>query len=650
MPPPSRRKSGAPAPKKRDSTAGQPQLELVEQPSELHSDERQRVATALVKLFKDLTKQAEKQGAFSLPKGQKVDEFGNKLGLLIEQAIFINFWSGTGKAPEAYANKFRTISHNAKKNPSLRDRVLTGALSPSDFSKMEPKDMASEELQEMKEEMLKESEKQHVLIQEEGPRMRRTHKGEELIEDESHITDSMDSAFVAPLRKRPSEIDSSIPKQPSPETEKPQSPATVELPETFGAGSATAPPPLVVDTNAEPRNSAAAPERKSANSFNIQDVWQGVKGPDPDTQRTRQASRPAEPIFPQPQGSGVKADPEIDQLLKDEEPEDEEPYSPIDYTTEPGSTIWHGRLAMAGIASFQGTGRHVAGADLSATLPWHKLIPTSLTIEGRISTERAEEYLCSLKWSTTTDVIVVAVTPNSDAESQVQFDKLFTYFTERKRYGVIGKNPVPSVKDTYVVTLDAGAGKKPDFVEMLEYCIIEDPRPERTLLLTFAVKLNNSPSAQQTPRPTDAGTIASPITASGSQPPNMGQHPGFQNSPTAFANPQHLPPYASSPTQVQHAYMPPHHQSPYTPQQQQYGGAGVTGIDAARQALGELASAPVVSELLKEAPSSGVAMGVPEFLVIREFLQTVPATREDLTMLKGLLTVRHLQKGESGAQ
>ena len=650
MPPPSRRKSGAPAAKKRDSTAGQPQLELVEQPSELQSDERQRVATALVKLFKDLTKQAEKQGAFSLPKGQKVDEFGNKLGLLVEQAIFMNFWSGTGKAPEAYANKFRTISHNAKKNPSLRDRVLSGSLSPSDFSRMEPKDMASEELQEMKEEMLKEAEKQHVLIQEEGPRMRRTHKGEELIEDESHIADSMDSSFVAPVRKRPSEIDPNIAKQASPDTEKLQSPAAVELPETFGIGSPTTAQPLKIDTNTEPRAPTAAPERKSANNFNIQDVWQGVKGPDPETQRTRQASRPSEPLLQQPQGSGVKADPEIDQLLKDEEPEDEEPYSPIDYTAEPGSNIWHGKLAMAGIASFHGTGRHVAGADLSATLPWHTLIPTSLTIEGRISTERAEEYLCSLKWSTTTDVIVVAVTPNSDAESQVQFDKLFTYFTERRRYGVIGKSPVPSVKDTYVVTLDAGAGKKPDFVEMLEYCIIEDPRPERTLLLTFAVKLNNSPSAQQTPRPTDAGLIASPIAASSSQASNMGQHPGFQNSPTAFTTPQHLPPYASSPTQTQHAYMPPHHQQSYPPQPQQYGGTGVTGIDAARQALGELASAPVVSELLKEAPSSGVAMGLPEFLAIREFLQTVPAAREDLTLLEGLLTVERLQKGENGAQ
>ena len=185
---------------------------------------------------------------------------------------------------------------------------------------------------------------------------------------------------------------------------------------------------------------------------------------------------------------------------------------------------------------------------------------------------------------------------------------------------------------------------------MLEYCIIEDPRPERTILLTFAVKLNNSPSAQPTPRPTDASSISSPIGASGPPAPHKGPHPGLQNSPPPNTNPQHLPPYASSPTQTQHAYMPPHHQSPYPPQQQQYGGAGVTGIDAARQALGELASAPVVSELLKEAPSSGVAMDVSVFLVMREFLQNVPAAREDLTLLKGLLTMKRLQKGESGAQ
>ena len=56
---------------------------------------------------------------------------------------------------------------------------------------------------------------------------------------------------------------------------------------------------------------------------------------------------------------------------------------------------------------------------------------------------------------------------------------------------------------------------------------------------------------------TDAN-IASPIDASWPQASRINQHPGFHNSPPAFATPQHLARYASSPTQAQHAYNLPH--------------------------------------------------------------------------------------------
>jgi len=636
--PPSRRKSSAPAANKRDSTGVQLQTELVENISDLQSDDRKRVATAVVKLFVSQTNEAEKEGAFSLPAGQKVDAFGLRLGLAVEYAVYLNFWGQAGKPSQQYGDKFRAILHNVKANKELRNDLLSGSLSPNDFSKMSPADMASKELQEKKAEMMKEAEKQHVLIQEEGPRMRRTHKGEELIEDDSHMADTADSGFTAPaVRKRLSEIDTMV-KQGSPEAPTPQSPASVELPETFGAGSPTTNQPLSIDTNAPPRASAG-PERKSSNNFNIQDVWSGVKGPDPGA---RQVSRPSEsaitPIQQTP-GPGVQADAEIDQLLKDDEPEDEEPYSPAEYTSEPGAAIWHGKMSMAGIASFNGIGKYVAGADLSSTLPWHTLVPAALTIEGRIDIDRASEYLCGLRWSSTTDVVVVSVTPSEDPENIAQFDKLFRYFTERKRYGVIGKSAVPAVKDTYLVPLEAGMSKKADFVELLEYCIIEDPTPERMLLLTFVVKSNNSPSAQQTPRPLDASSIASPIGQNHSA-NAMGSHPGFQNSPTP-GMPPNAPPsahhhnhqnhaaYADSPNnQAQHAYMPPN-QSPYP----------ATGRVAARQVLGDWADAPVVSELLAEAPNSGVA----EFEVIRGMFESVPATRNDLNLLKQMLEIRHQQ-------
>ena len=631
---------------KRNSTGVVLQPELVEKIADLQSDDRKKVATALVKMFTDQTKQAEKQHTFSLPAGQKADAFGVRLGLAVEYAVYLNFWGQAGKPSEQYTDKFRAILHNVKANPELRDRLLNGQLSPNDFSKMSRDDMASKELQEKKAEMMKEAEKQHMLVQEERPRVRRTHKGEELVEDESHMADVANSAFSAPvLRKRPSQIDANV-KPPSPEAPAPPSPAAVELPETVKTASPKLEQPLKVDTSAAPQPPVASDRRSSNNNFNIQDVWQGVKGPDPSTRQTPRPPESAITPVQQTPGPAVQADAEIDQLLKDEEPEDEEPYSPAEFPIEPGSTVWNGTMAMAGIASFSGTAKYVAGADLSSHLPWHTLIPSTLMIEGRIDIDRASEYLCGLRWSNTTDVVVVSVTPTEATENVVQFNKLYQYFTERKRYGVIGKSTVSAVKDTYAVPLEAGISKKPEFVELLEYCIIEDPTPERMLLLTFVVKANNSPSTAQTPRHLDAASVASPI-ATTNGPHTLGAHTGYQNSATPampFPPPnQQLPPYSNSPNQTQHPYMPPHPNQ----QQQQNANSGATGMNAARQVLGPLAEAPAINALLAESPNTTV----PEFGLIAEFFTKVPATQSDYVLLKGMLSYEHKQAvGEQNGQ
>ncbi|KAL9635600.1 MAG: hypothetical protein Q9164_003356, partial [Protoblastenia rupestris] len=519
-PPPPRRKSNGAHVTKRDSNAAALQTELVDQIEHLQGDERRRVAAAFSKLFEGQVKQAQKDGSFSLAEGQGVDEYALKLALSVEYAIYLNFFGTSSKPSEQYRDKFMAINYNVKANPSLRDRVLSGDLSPNDLSKMSRDDMASKELQEKKAEMMKEAEKQHMLIQEEGPRIRRTHKGEELVDNENHVANAAETTFTAPIRKRPSEIDTTM-KEASPEPMSARSPDPVELPETIGAASPETKEPLSIDTQAPPQP-AAAPERKSSSTFNIQDVWSGVRGPDPDTKRPRQPSRPSEPSAPAVE---QQPDPEIDQLLKDEEPEDDEPYSPVDHTADPDAVVWHGRMAMAGIANFSGKAKHVAGAT---SIPFSHLIPNTLTIEGRIDTARADEYLCGLRYSNTTDVIVVAVTPSENPDDMAQFDKLFKYFTERKRYGVISKNPETSVKDTYVVPLEAGTAKIPEIVELLENCTIEVPSPERTLLLSFVIKISNSPTAQQTPQAPDVGSLNSPINPTAQHPTPMATHPGFQ--------------------------------------------------------------------------------------------------------------------------
>ena len=640
--PPQKRKSSVMAtPERHDSKGLVLQTELVENVSELQSEMRRKSATALVTLFVEQTRNAEKQGTFRLSPGQPVETFGLKLGLAVEYAMYLNFCGTSGEPTAEYRQKLLSILHNVKANAVLRDRLLSSSLSPNEFTKMSSDDMASKELKEKTAEMKKEVEKQHMLIQEEGPRIRRTHKGEEFIGDGSQHMAGTESIYAnAPARRRESELDLNAPKRTSPAPMSPQSPNAVELPNdisyTSTAHSPTSTKPLSVDTKVPSRPSLGH-DRKSSAAFNIQNVWSSVDSPDTDKQRIRQLPQrqTSGNVQEQVSGLGVQVDADIDHLLKDEEPEDEEPYSPTDYSDP--STVWRGKMVMASVAEFSGTAKHVAGANLGEIYPWSQLMPHALSIEGRISIERASEYLCGLRWSKTTDVSVIAITPNDEPDAQIGFDNLFKYFTERKRYGVIGKSPATSVRDIYVVPLEAGIAKKPEFIELLEYCTIEDPCPERMLLVTYVIKSKADPtsSAQATPRHFDSAAAASPIST---------QHGQYRPLPHAQSA-SHMPPLQpytgaasyGSPTQHQHAFVPSQPQQaqrPYSPPPPY--SSILVGMDAARHVLGDMASVPSVAELLAQAPSTGVV----QFEFVKEFLENLPASRTDFGMLMNLLAMK----------
>lgn len=630
--PSARGRSGAPPPSRRESKGMGFQTELVENISDLQSEARRRVASALVKLFVEQTQQAEKQGAFSRPSGQTPDHLGLKLGLAVEYAIYLNFWGPSGEPSSLYADKFRTISHNVKNNSALRDRLLSGDLSPNEFSKMSSLDMASKELQEKTAEMKREAEKQHVIVQEEGPRIRRTHKGDELVGEDAHHTVVADQVYSQPIvRRRDTEGDSMVSKQAGEESTFPYSPTAAESPENIAYSNAHSPPAvpaLVVDTKA-PRRPSTANEPKPSATFNIDDVWSSVTGPDGEKQRAKQPPQGTEfgniPVGTVEAPTTVMADAEIDHLLKDEDPDEEEPYSPTDYAADPDAPVWRGKMNMVGVAEFAGVAKHVAGANLSAAYPWSRLIPSLLTIEGRIDVDRATMYLCGLRYSRTCDVSVVCVTPNDDPENRAQFDKLFDYFTERKRYGVIAKTQFANVKDTYLVPIEAGISEKPEFIELLEHCTLEDLSPERLMLLTYVIRSNNTPSAQATPRHPDSAVVAaSPIN-----------HPTSSSGLNAMSPMDRPPTFAASPPQLQHGLPTSTHS--FAPQPT----AGPRGMEAARQALGDLATAPSVGQLLTEAPNTGVA----EFQVVKGLLERVPATRGDYAMLTNLLKIELQQQG-----
>ncbi|CAI7587651.1 unnamed protein product [Penicillium bialowiezense] len=520
---------------------------------------RKSVATHLIKFFTDQVTTAVKSGSLTLRENQSSEDLAYQLGLSIEDAMYENICQRTGEPSELYKSQLRSIMFNVKKNSSLRDRLLVGSLSPQVLSQMTSGEMASEELQQKDAEIKREAERQHMIIQEQGPRIRRTHKGEELIEDENHGAN--ESVFSSGPRRAPGEPEDS--------------------PTDGGPSSPKGP------QNANPDGFARPP---SPGGNHHEDVFPEV------------APNLREPV---PHGK-VQADAEIDQLLRDDEPESP-PYSPKDFNDD--GIIWRGKVTMPPIGEFTSAAKHVGGADLSGRIPWSQLAPSTLFVDGRIDIKRATEYLCGLQFSKSTDVSVIAVTSPDQAEEKAGFDKMFDYFHSRGRYGVIGKHPLSAVKDTYLVPMEVGTTAMPEFIELLENISLEGPITERMLLTIFVVKTGESnppsvqpPSHQASQEP---AVSASPLTAVASTP----QQPQFSS--------------AMAPT-------PPHQfagynnvtQQPQTP-------SSLTGLPAAVQVLGPQSDAPAIQQLLKTAPN----VDTTQLTVVRDILNRQPSAAGDYDTL-----------------
>ena len=125
------------------------------------------------------------------------------LGLAIEHALYSAFATSEHGYGAEYKNKFRSISFNLKdpKNSALRDRVLTGSLPPEELVKLTSEEMANQELRAQAEKIREEGVAQSVLKVQTGPRIRRTHKGEEIVGDEVNVISPTEGTASAPFAR-----------------------------------------------------------------------------------------------------------------------------------------------------------------------------------------------------------------------------------------------------------------------------------------------------------------------------------------------------------------------------------------------------------------------------------------------------------------
>ncbi|CAI7644041.1 unnamed protein product [Penicillium manginii] len=530
---------------------------------------RKSAAGALIKLFVEQLATSQPKGVSA---GESAENAARQLGLAIEDALYRNLCGQTGEPNEAYKAQLRTIVFNVKKNPSLRERLLVGTLSSDSLSRMKPEEMASEELQQKDAEIKRESERQHIIVQEQGPRIRRTHKGEELIEDETHA--ATESVFSAPPRR-------------------------------------------ATETEASPGDQSPSSKQQQGTK-----TERHARGPSPTGEHHDHVFPEVETNIREPvPHDRIQADAEIDDLLRDDEPESP-PYSPKDFSDD--GIVWRGKVAMASLAEFMSSAKHVGGADLSGRIPWSQLAPSTLLVDGRIDIKLASNYLCGLRFSSSTDVSVIAVGSPDMPSEKAGFDKLFEYFQGRKRYGVIGQHPLSAVKDTYIVPIEAGATTKPEFIELLENNSLEGPIHERMLLVVFVVKTGDSnPPSVQPPshQPSlEPGITASPLTAAVATP-----QPSFGFPPTGQTPPNIVPGLANTAAYGQKSAAQPTQLSAATP--------AATGIAAAIQVLGPQVNEPAIQQLLKTAPNVEVA----QLNVVRDILVRQPAAAVNYDTLMNAL-------------
>jgi hypothetical protein len=484
-----RSKSVSEAPRRASISTPISKVETIEQLSK----ERIPVAKALNGELKNLIQKAAKDGSYVLDKSISADALSLRLALDVEHAMHSKYRNNQS----AYASQFRAIRFNIKKNEALFKGLLSGSLSPDELAEMSSDDMASEELQKERAAIKEEVDKQVVLAHEEGPRYRKTHKGEELIGDDTNKPS--ETSYVAPVRRRTIEethgdalIDTGSP------------PAT-ELPEGY-------------DEPQISQGESMSPTDRGG-QFNIHQVWQSVQPTDPSKasfgQRTNRISR-QEDVEMQDVD-----DPELNRLLKEDD---------MGGPVSNPDILWRGTVGINHLGSFKATLKYGCGGNIGG-IPYSELLHSTLEIDGRISTKTAGDYVAGQRWSNHNDVAGLIIRPQDTDVDQKVFDAVFSYFKDKDRWGVVSAHKHDAIRDLYVIPIDAGTAPMPEFVTMLEQCEIKDPRPTNFLLLTIVARVRQPSGSSQ------------PVSGTNTA---LGQSPLHPHTPVNQAQP-HFSPVVSTP-------------------------------------------------------------------------------------------------------
>lgn len=613
-------------------------VDVAKDPKDLGDSTRSRLATSLVNTFVDQASSLLKSKTISLGKGESVQSLGTQIGLYVEHAVY-HARAESGEAGDAYKDQVRSILSNVKYNPDLSRRLMSRQLRPDELATMDPRDMASDE---QKQRDLKEKErmeKQHVLVnQESGPRVRKTHKGDEYVDGDEPETQGPGPAAAPVKQETP---------QPKVEDTDMKSPVTTDKPAVMRKPSAATKGSLF-----------NKPRRQSSTNFDIDKVFSGVGASPVNTEAPK-------PLAPGQSSSTAihdsQPDADVDRLLKDEDDNESAPYSPKEFVED--GVVWRGRIDGGNLGTFSTVARFAAGCQPDAEnlqMTWSQVIPPVIKLHGRIQPNKADEYLCGLEYSSTTELIIVNLAEPKEPGEKEEFDRFFKYLKGKERYGVGSQHLDPAVKDIYFLPMDVGQAL-PTVMRALDHNLV-DPVTERSLLLPIVIKWTELPQmaerakdmrrqseqvASQSPAQ-NLPVAQTPIT------PQVHQSQ-FDGPPAPYAavppppagingGPLSTTAYSVPPTGAPSSAQQPLQPTQGVPQAHPLQQNPAPAAQHALKVLGpEMAAAPSIVELVARAPNTGEK----EFDALKECITENPEAGRSLAVLTQMLQVKYQNQRSS---
>lgn len=413
---------------------------------------------------------AVEKNDLDIPPPGTAEGFAERLSVKLEQALYEKFAinkdqinsNKKAKAKDVgpkYRTKFRSLSVILKddKNPDLHKRIVTGELTPEEFVTLSRDELMNPALRQMAEAVRAESIRNSILKVDDGPRIRRTHKGEEYIED----------AF----EDKPEEQDwNTVSNNETSNADRENSADKVDLDKDVSENNAEQRSPSIIGRPQEAMLGGADYNNNNDNHSNSGD-YDYNEGISEDNGMTIEDDDDLDEILNGTK-SGYVGKPKYKEPVKEEpkELDEDAEYDPF-YVASPSPrpakrlpievVVFTGQVLMSMVSEFPGTAIHLSGPPgFDPYDSWGRVINdmSPLVIEGRLDRTVAAKYLQTVGQ---TKDIVSFILRSDESGGMRQFNKLFDYFSSKSKYGVIVRSrpshgPQLMVKDAYLVTLKEG--------------------------------------------------------------------------------------------------------------------------------------------------------------------------------------------------